>query len=75
MVKSFKVICSDCPVGWTLNTDDNLCRPDGVTLTCKSDGFKIEFPLQALYWDSYSMTETEQETAEATIGTEFILHL
>jgi len=58
-----------------LNTDDHLCRPDGVTLTCKSDGFKIEFPLQALYWDSYSMTEAEQETAEATIGTEFILHL
>ena len=56
-----------------MNTDDSLCRPDGVTLTCKSNGFKIEFPLQALYWDSYSMTETEQETAEATIGTEFIL--
>ena len=58
-------------MGWTLNTDDNLCRPDDVTLTCKSDGFKINFPMQALYWDSESMTETERETAVATIGTEF----
>ena len=60
-------------MGWTLNTDDNLCRPDDVTLTCKSDGFKINFPMQALYWDSESMTETERETAVATIGTEFFL--
>ena len=27
--------------------------------------------MQALYWDSESMTETERETAVATIGTEF----
>ena len=73
LLKSLKAICSDCPVGWTLDTDDNLCRPDDVTLTCKSNGFKINFPLQALYWDSESMTETERETAVATIGTEFFL--